>query len=73
MKRKVKAPKIGRPRKDEKVVRAKPRGVRLHPEMLKRVDRAVEEERIPGVSTFTGAVEVALTSMLDKIDARGTF
>jgi hypothetical protein len=64
---------MGRPRKDGKTLRAKPRGVRLHPKLLQRVDKAIDAGKIPGVDTFTGAVEVALTAVVDRIDERGTY
>jgi hypothetical protein len=65
MKQKSTETKMGRPRKDEKVVR-KSRGIRVHPDLLKRVDRAVKEKRIAGAHNWTSAVEVALLSLLAR-------
>jgi hypothetical protein len=63
MKRKEKMTKMGRPRRDSKVLRVG-RGVRLDPNLLKRVDLAIKEDRIIGAHNWTTAVEIALNMLL---------
>ena len=61
------APKMGRPRKGGDIRAA--RGVRLNPELLKRVDEVINVRKAANVTTFTGAVERALTYWLTDVEA----
>jgi hypothetical protein len=64
--RRAKIVKMGRPRKA--IALRVARGLRLDPELLARADEAVEMG-YAGVSSFTHAVERALTAWLQEFDA----
>jgi hypothetical protein len=56
---------MGRPRTDKKVIRVA-RGLRLNPDLLRRIDKALEDKRIIGAHNWTSAVEIALMNLLAR-------